>query len=136
MERKWEEEVKNEIGREYWEALVLLRWEEREKKSEKGFFFLVVYEYNIKIIDGRATVIMHICTVTIAIMHKCIILHPLMWVFFGVKIYKMGTFFYFRRLYTCWCGCSYMLDLFSFFLKHVIFVLIYYICIVYELHLY
>jgi len=26
--------------------------------------------------------------------------------FFGVKISKMGNFFYFARVYTCWCGCS------------------------------
>ena len=79
------------------------RWccsgERREKK--KSIFFWVVYKDNIKIIDGRATVIMLICIVTVAIMHKCTILHPLMWLFFCVKMCKMGTFFYFRRLYTC-----------------------------------
>ena len=31
---------------------------------------------------------MHICTVTIAIVHKCTILHPLMWVFFGLNCVK------------------------------------------------
>ena len=45
--------------------------------------------------------------VTIAIMHKCTILHPLMWVFFWVKMCKICNFFYFARVYTCWCGCSY-----------------------------
>ena len=25
-ERRWEEEVRNEIGREYWDVLVLLKW--------------------------------------------------------------------------------------------------------------
>ena len=50
--------------------------ERRRKKSEKGFF--VVFEDNIKIINRRATVTVHICT----IVHKCTILHPLMWVFF------------------------------------------------------
>ena len=29
-----------------------------------------------------------------------------MWVFFGVKMCKMGNFFYFARVYTCWCGYS------------------------------
>ena len=31
---------------------------------------------------------MHICTVTVAIVHKYTILHPLMWVFFGPKCVK------------------------------------------------
>ena len=79
-------------------------------ERKKRVFFLVVYKDNIKIIDGRATVIMLICIVTVAIMHKCTILHPLMWLFFCVKMCKMGTFFYFRRLYTCWCGCSYVMS--------------------------
>ena len=30
----------------------------------------------------------HICTVNVAIVHKCTILHPLMWVFFGPKCVK------------------------------------------------
>ena len=46
-------------------------------------------------INGRAIVTVHICTVTVAIVYKYTILHPLMWVFFLVKMYKMGTFFYF-----------------------------------------
>ena len=79
-------------------------------ERKKRVFFLVVYKDNIKIIDGRATVIMLICIVIVAIMHKCTILHPLMWLFFCVKMCKMGTFFYFRRLYTCWCGCSYVMS--------------------------
>ena len=29
-----------------------------------------------------------------------------MWVFFWVKMCKMGNFFYFARVYTCWRGCS------------------------------
>ena len=36
----------------------------------------------IKILNASATIIVHICTITVAIMHKCIILHPLLWVFF------------------------------------------------------
>ena len=35
-----------------------------------------------KIIDRRVTVTVHICTVIVAIVHKCKILHPLMLVFF------------------------------------------------------
>ena len=54
--------------------------ERRRKKSEKGFF--VVFEDNIKIINRRATITVYICTVTVAIVHKCTILHPLIWVFF------------------------------------------------------
>ena len=85
------------------------RWccssERREIKEWKKVFF-IVYEDNIKIIDRWATVTVHICTVTVAILHKCTILHPLMWVFFWVKMCKMSNFFYFTRLYTCWCGCS------------------------------
>ena len=41
-----------------------------------------------KIINRSATVTVHICTVTVAIVHKCTILHPLMWVFFGPKCVK------------------------------------------------
>ena len=52
--------------------------EEREKKY--------------KIINRSATVTMHICTVTVAIVHKCTILHPLMWVFFGQKCVKILHF--------------------------------------------
>ena len=48
-----------------------------------------------KIINASATVTVHICMVTIAIMHKCTILHSLMWVFFCSKLCKMSTFFHF-----------------------------------------
>ena len=41
-----------------------------------------------KIINRRATITVHICMVTVAIMHKCTILHPLMWVFFEPKCVK------------------------------------------------
>ena len=54
-ERRREEELRNEIGRDYWEALVLLKWEEREKRVKNVFFF-IVYEDNIKIIDRQAIV--------------------------------------------------------------------------------
>ena len=36
---------------------------------------------------------MHICTVTVAIVYKCSILHKLMWCFFGSKCVKEVTFF-------------------------------------------
>ena len=36
-----------------------------------------------KILNGHAIVTVHICTVTVAIVHKCTILHSLMWVFFA-----------------------------------------------------
>ena len=42
-----------------------------------------------KIINRMATVIVHICTVTITIVHKCTILH---WVFFCSKCVKCATF--------------------------------------------
>ena len=48
---------------------------------------------------------MHLCMVTIAIVHKCTILHPLMLVFFWAIMCKMSNFFYFAKLYTSWCGC-------------------------------
>ena len=35
-----------------------------------------------KILNASATATVHICMVTIAIVHLCIILHPLMWVCF------------------------------------------------------
>ena len=35
---------------------------------------------------------MHICMVTVAIMHKCKILHPLIWMFFLPKCVKSVTF--------------------------------------------
>ena len=41
-----------------------------------------------KIINRSATVTVHICTVTVAIVHKCTILHPLMWVFFEPNCVK------------------------------------------------
>ena len=40
----------------------------------------------------RVTVTMHICSVTIALLHICTILHPLMWVFFWLKYVKLTTF--------------------------------------------
>ena len=61
--------------------------ERREKKRVNFFFiiFFIVYEDNIKIIDGRTIVTVHICTVIVAIVHRCTFLHLLMWVFFWVQ---------------------------------------------------
>ena len=36
---------------------------------------------------------MHICTVTITLVHLCTILHPLIWVFFCSKCVKCTTFY-------------------------------------------
>ena len=82
--------------------------EKREKKWEKRRATRDKREKINKIINWRVIVTMYICTVNIVIVHKCTILHLLMWVFFFffVNMCKMGTFFYFRRLYTCWCNCS------------------------------
>ena len=51
-----------------------------------------------KILKATATVTVHICTVTVALMNLCTILHPLMWVFFLVRMCKMKGFLYFARL--------------------------------------
>ena len=47
----------------------------------------------IKILNASATITVHICMITVAIMHKCTILHPLLWVFFWPKCVKGITFF-------------------------------------------
>ena len=46
-----------------------------------------------KILNGHLIVTVHICTVTVAIVHKCTILHSLMWVFFYSNCVKLATFF-------------------------------------------
>ena len=51
-----------------------------------------------KIINRSATITVHICTVTIAIVHKCTILHPDVGVFWA-KMCKKTTFFYFAKVY-------------------------------------
>ena len=51
-----------------------------------------------KIINASATITVHICTVTVAIVHLCTFLHPLMWVFFWVKMCKMKDILHFARL--------------------------------------
>ena len=45
-----------------------------------------------KIINESTIVTVHICTVTVAIVQKCTILHPLMWVFFEPKCVKWLPF--------------------------------------------
>ena len=57
-------------------SLVVHR-KEREKK--------VRTEINI-ITNAHATVTVHICMVTVAIVHKCTIMHKLMWVVFFAQI--------------------------------------------------
>ena len=59
--------------------------EEREKKMSESEI--------IKILNAHVTVTVHICTVTVAIMHLYTILHPLMWVFFCSKCVKSVSFF-------------------------------------------
>ena len=39
-------------------------------------------EKSIKILNTHSTITVHKCTVTVAIVHECTILQPLMWVFF------------------------------------------------------
>ena len=58
------------------------KWESEVKEREK----------KCKIINARATVTMHICMVTVALVHKCKILHLLMWVFFLSKCVKWSVF--------------------------------------------
>ena len=59
------------------------------KKREKKRSELEI----IKILNAHATVAVHICTVIVAIVHLCTILHPLMWVFFCSECVKSVSFF-------------------------------------------
>ena len=45
-----------------------------------------------KIINTHAIITVHICTVTIAIVHKCTIMHKLVWVFFCSNCVKVVSF--------------------------------------------
>ena len=45
-----------------------------------------------KITNTHATVIMHICTVTVTIVHKCTIMHKLVWEFFCSNCVKVVSF--------------------------------------------
>ena len=58
---------------------LVVHGEEREKK--------VRTKINI-ITNVHATVTVHICTITVAIVHKCTIMHKLVWVFFLLKLCK------------------------------------------------
>ena len=64
-------------------------WGERESESNRD----QERENIVKILNAHAIVTVHICTVTIAIVHFCTTLHPLMWVFFYSKCVKSVTFF-------------------------------------------
>ena len=59
--------------------------EKMRKNEKKGEHQRQEREKTNKIINASATVTVYICTVIVAIVHKCTILHPLMWVFFGSK---------------------------------------------------
>ena len=67
-------ETKRESGESESESIA-----KREKKTNK-------------ILNGHAIVTVHICTVTVAIVHKCTILYSLMWVFFCSNYVKLATF--------------------------------------------
>ena len=60
--------------------------EKMRKNEKKGEHQRQEREKTNKIINASATVTVHICTVIVAIVHKCIILHPLMWVFFAQNV--------------------------------------------------
>ena len=88
----------------YWVAVVAVsdtgllwwpaswHWRVGERESNKA---RERREKKYKIIDRRSTGIVHICTVTVAIVNKCIILHSLMWIFFAqnVKIEQLFLFY-------------------------------------------
>ena len=67
------------LGIEEWVRETLTRQERGKRKK-------------YKMINRRVIVTVHICKVTVAIVHKCTILHPLMWVFFRPKCVKMLHF--------------------------------------------
>ena len=52
----------------------------------------IIINGNIKILNGSATVPVHICTGTVAIVHKCTIMHKLMCVFFSSNCVKSTAF--------------------------------------------
>ena len=62
---------------------LVVHGEEREKKVQT--------EIN-KITNTHAIVTMHICMVTIAIVHKCTIMHKLVWVFFCSNCVKVVSY--------------------------------------------
>ena len=76
-----------------------VRWEQQRQKERERKKKLL--KYLCKCYSNRAY-----CTVSVAIMHKCTILHPLMWVLFWAKMCKSTTFSYFAKVFTGWCNCS------------------------------
>ena len=76
-----------EEERTWWrrECVSFANGKERKKMSESKI---------IKILNARAIVT--------TLVHLCTILHPLMWVFFLLKMCKISYFFYFAKLYTYW----------------------------------
>ena len=73
------------------EGGLVLQIEKRERENKKSESEI------IKILNAHTIVTVHICTVIVAIVHLCTILHPLMWVFFFVKMCKMKGFLHFAR---------------------------------------
>ena len=61
-----------------------MQMKKREKKRSES--------ETIKILNAHATVALHICTVIVAIVHKCTIMHKLVWVFFCSNCVKLTTF--------------------------------------------
>ena len=96
----------SEEERRWWgrEFVSFVDVEEREKKGAK----LEI----IKILNAKATVTVHICTVTVAIMH----FYTHWYGCFLVKMCKMKCFFYFARFCMSWCSCS---DVGNFFCHNV-----------------
>ena len=83
-----------------WGAEVVVHEEEREK---------LVRSEIIKIINTHATIIVYIYTITVAHKNIYIFLHIFTPTGVGVFLFKMcktSIFFYFRRLYLSWWGCS------------------------------
>ena len=60
----------------------------------------------VKILNAHATVTVHICTVTLAIVHFCTTFTPTDVGVFLLKMCKISYFFHFAQLYTYWWGCS------------------------------
>ena len=59
----------------------------RKRKGDKSQY-REEREKIIKLLNAHATVTVHICIITVATMHLCISLHPLVWVFFYSKCVK------------------------------------------------
>ena len=66
------------------EGELVLQMKKREKKRSES--------KTIKILNAHATIAMHICTITVAIVHKCTIMHKLVSVSFCSNCVKLTTF--------------------------------------------